>query len=216
LVSLRQLCDQPGVPTLLECLPTFENIEINDQEECAYLLKKLPSLKTINYDCVNSSVPQVLAPIIGCLYVGGHEITDDDIDIIISMNQLQSISIDTSKITELQFKRLFSRIGNQCTQLCLHQIQINPLILIDTLSNYCCKLQKLVLGFETNYLIGYASHMFKMNNCKLLEYLKIRLVDPTDSNASTLLLDQFRSTLLTLPSSIIPSLNHIVVKLVTF
>jgi hypothetical protein len=155
---LKKLCAQPGAPPLLMHLPEIQNVKIEDQAECAHLLHQLPALKHISYDNFNNSdIPNnTLSHFIKHLNICGREMSDRDIDAIISMHQLVDLSIQRCILTEQLFERLLSsRIGNQLTHLSFNRSIMNTKFLHSTLEKHCSQLD--TLSVDMNQIIAFSS-----------------------------------------------------------
>jgi hypothetical protein len=206
---LRQLCAQPGAPSSLEYIPRLKNINISDQDECLNLLNQLPFLK-IEYECTTSNyeLPWALSPIVEYLLIRDRDVfSDNDINSIIAMTQLQSLHIGKSFMTEFQFQRLFNSIGNQLSFIDILLFRhFNCQVLFDCLSK-CSQLENLDLGFKYSELISYSLHLHQLRSCTRLQSLEITIFSQ-NCNLDKQVCAQFESNL-RLPSSIIPSLKHI-------
>jgi hypothetical protein len=173
---LRQLCAQTDKPCLLEQIFTLENVCIQEQHECLQLLKQIPYLRELEYQCIGQNViPPSLVPIIVNLYIEYHSFTDSDIDSIISMTQLTNLGISECCLTDTQFKRLFNGVGNQLKLLSIDEIVVEDrFVLLNTISK-CSKLEDLKLEIEYKNHLEYAFYLPQLCNCKLLQALEISL-----------------------------------------
>jgi hypothetical protein len=207
MIFLRNLCAQPGAPPFLMQIPTIAFIKDGESGECAQLLSQLPSLKHIRYDWdSNCSVPTVLAPLVKFLDISCSEITENDIDTIISMPQLSKLTISDCAITETQFERLFNKIGKQLNDLSLFELYFKPMILFDVLSKYCFKLETLSIDLDCQDLVPFSSCLFQLKSFQVLQSLKITISGDWQKYEKAAICNQF-TAILNPPCSIIPSLK---------
>jgi hypothetical protein len=206
--SLRKLCAQPGAPTLLKHLPEFNTIKIEDQTECVHLLSQLPSLKHIHYRSVAyHDIPNALGHLIKYLSIEGRRLSEQDIDTLISMPQLIELFIIESEITEKQFERLLSKIGNRLTHLSFN-VTNNPQVLLNTVAINCPQIEYLSIDLDGNYIIPFTSYMFQLKICKLLQSLQIRIIGNMCDYEKNSICHKITS-ILNPPCFIIPSLLKI-------
>jgi hypothetical protein len=216
---LRQLCAHPGAPSLLKIIPVMEDIKMEEQTEFVHLLNQLPSLQFIQYQWTDGvSLSPQLCPFIQSLIVENLTLSDYDIESIISMSHLRRLTLYGTTITEQQFNHLCTRIGKNLTVLSCDLIHINFQFLFQTLSN-CLQLKCLSISFKSTEAIACTSQLFQLRQCPLLQELEITIIAVDDGDdyqndayALQLLCEQMRS-IFKLPSSLIPSLEKIEIKL---
>jgi hypothetical protein len=206
--SLRYLCNDPCVLSSLRRIPAFTNIAIHDQLEFVRLLKKLPALEYIHYIITNNvDISAQLASIIECLEISDHIFTDNDVKTIISISNLFDLSLTNCSITSTQFQCLFNAVGKQLKHLFICKLPLTPCSLLFECITNCPKLEKLFLVFNIIHQIEFAVHLYQLQKCTRLETLDITITDDDDQECC----EKFKS-ILTLPSSIIPSLKNIVIQ----
>jgi hypothetical protein len=168
--GFTQLFTHP-VHQKLKSIDTFHDIPYHYQEEFRRLFSALPSLESVQVVVLNQGpIPTLLGKWIKDLYIEQRTLYEPDINAIVSIGNLISISIQNCKIDNMNVQNLIRCLSSRLERLILSFANQSCAISFDLLST-CTKLKWLTI---TNVLGLRAESINLLEQCIHLEFVIIQ------------------------------------------
>jgi hypothetical protein len=193
MTNLRRLCVQPGAPSSLTTICSFDNnLSEIQQIECAQLLEKLPVLDKLDFlfdegDCF---IPILLAKWVTCFIFEYHDFFKTGISGLLNFNRIIYIDLTDCSIQDAMLQQLVTAHASRLKTLKLSNFDSDNLVMIisfETISK-CSELNTLVL----HHCFGLrSSEIHLLNQCKklkeiLLHDCGLKMEDLTAENQKAL------------------------------